>query len=110
MLETTISNIEKKIRDNTVISSVDKDQLLDLLSTLKTEIGNLSVENSEHAESIAGFTQTSTHEAIRKEKNEHLLSLSLKGLTSSVEEFETTRPALVQIVNRIAHVLSNMGI
>jgi TRAP-type uncharacterized transport system substrate-binding protein len=62
------------------------------------------------AESFTGFAQTSAHEATRKDKNEDLLDLSLKGLTSSVNELESSHPKLVEIVNRISYMLSNMGI
>lgn len=110
MIKTTITNIENKIRQNTSIQNKEKEELLNLLTSLENEVSEFSKTDSEHAESIAGFTQTSAHEATRKEKNEQLLTLSLKGLTSSVDELETSHPKLVEIVNRISHMLSNMGI
>jgi len=110
MLEPTITNIENKIRQNCSIEDKEKAELLQLLGSLKNEISELSKTDKEHAESITGFAQTSTHEATRKEKNEQLLDLSLKGLTSSVDELESSHPRLVEIVNRISHILSNMGI
>jgi hypothetical protein len=110
MLKTTITNIENKIKQNASIHGKEKTELLKLLANLKDEVSELSKSDSEHAESIAGFTQTSTHEAIRKNKNEQLLDLSLKGLTSSVDELESSHPKLVETVNRISHILSNMGI
>ncbi len=110
MIKTTITNIEKKIKLNASIQDKEKTELLNLLTSLQNEISELSKIDSEHAESITGFTQTSAHEATRKAKNEQLLDLSLKGLTSSVDELETSHPKLVEIVNRIAQALSNMGI
>ncbi len=110
MLEPTITNIENKIRQNSSIEDKEKAELLQLLGSLKNEISELSKTDKEHAESITGFAQTSAHEATRKEKNEQLLDLSLKGLTSSVDELESSHPRLVEIVNRISHILSNMGI
>jgi len=110
MLEQTITNIENKIRQNCSIEDKEKAELLQLLGSLKNEISELSKTDKEHAESITGFAQTSAHEATRKEKNEQLLDLSLKGLTSSVDELESSHPRLVEIVNRISHILSNMGI
>ncbi|HVN95500.1 MAG TPA: DUF4404 family protein [Syntrophorhabdaceae bacterium] len=110
MIEKTIKNLEDKIRRDPSIRESHKTELLGLLSKLNTEISELSKTDMEHAESITGFAQTSTHEAIRKQKDRELLDLSLKGLTSSVGELETSHPNLVEIVNRIAHVLSNMGI
>jgi hypothetical protein len=110
MLKTTITNIENKIKRNASIKDKEKTELLKLLSSLKNEISEFSKIDNEQAESITGFAQTSAHEATRKDKNEDLLDLSLKGLTSSVSELESSHPKLVEIVNRISQMLSNMGI
>jgi TRAP-type uncharacterized transport system substrate-binding protein len=110
MLKTTITNIENKIKRNASIKDKEKTELLKLLSSLKNEISEFSKIDNEQAESITGFAQTSAHEATRKDKNEDLLDLSLKGLTSSVGELESSHPKLVEIVNRISQMLSNMGI
>lgn len=110
MLKKTIDTIEEKIHHVDSITDETKTELLTLLSTLKGEIAELSETQSERAESIAGFTQISAHEATRVEKNPVLLNLSLKGLRSSVNELETTHPKLAETVNSICHILSNMGI
>jgi TRAP-type uncharacterized transport system substrate-binding protein len=110
MLKTTIANIENKIKRNASIQDKDKTELLRLLSSLQDEVSELSKIDNEQAESITGFAQTSAHEATRKDKNEDLIDLSLKGLTSSVGELESSHPKLVEIVNRISQMLSNMGI
>ena len=85
-------------------------ELLNLLATLKSEVAELSKTHSDQAQSIAGFTNISAHEATRAEQNPELLNLSLKGLTSSVEGFESSHPQLVRIVNSISQTLSNLGI
>jgi len=110
MIEDTVSKIEAKIQGADAISNDKKRELLQLLGTLKSEVGALSKTNSEQAQSIAGFTELSTHEATRSEQNPELLELSLKGLSSSVEGFEKSHPKLVQIVNNISNTLSNLGI
>jgi len=110
MLEKTISNIEIKISKTGSMKEKDKADLLKLLSALKTEIAELSKTHAEHAESIANFAQISTHEATRETKNANLIKVSLTGLTSSVDEFESTHPELVGTVNRISQLLANMGI
>lgn len=110
MLRKTIDTIEEKIQHAESMQDDTKTDLLHLLSNLKEEIGELSETQSEKAESITGFTQVSTHEAIRQEKNPDLLKYSLEGLRSSASEFETTHPKLAQTVNSICHILSNMGI
>ena len=110
MIDSTLSKIEEKIRNVNSITDENRIELLHLLGTLKKEIKELSKTETESAESITGFTQVSTHEATRREKNQQLLQLSLDGLASSVREFETSHPKLAETVNSICQVLSNMGI
>ena len=74
------------------------------------QIGALSKTNQEQAQSIAGFAQVSAHEATREEKNPKSLKHSILGLESSVHDLEQSHPQLVGVVNRIATMLSNMGI
>ena len=110
MIEDTIKNIEARIQSSDTIKDDRRRELLQLLETLRAEVDALSRTHSEQAESIAGFAELSTHEATREQQNPQLLNLSLKGLNSSVEEFEGSHPRLVQIVNTISHTLSNLGI
>jgi hypothetical protein len=110
MIEDTLSHIEEKIQASDSIKEERKRELLQLVGKLKTEIATLSQTNGEQAQSIAGFTQLSTHEATRAEQNPELLQLSLKGLSSSVDGFEKSHPKLVQLVNAISTMLSNLGI
>ena len=110
MIEDTVSNIEAKIKAADSIKDERKRELLQMLETLKSEIGRLSETHGEQAQSIAGFTELSAHEATRAEQNPELLKLSLKGLSSSVDGFEKSHPQLVQIVNGISNMLSNLGI
>ena len=110
MIEETISSIEAKIKGADAINDDKRRELLQLLGTLKSEVATLSPAHDEQAQSIAGFTEISTHEATRSKQNPELLELSLKGLSSSVEGFEKSHPQLVQIVNSISHTLSNLGI
>ena len=110
MIEDTISKIEARLRDSGSVSDEKKRELVQLLGTLKSEVANLSKTHGEQAQSIAGFTEMSAHEATRAEQNPELLNLSLKGLSSSVEGFEKSHPRLVQIVNTISNTLSNLGI
>lgn len=110
MNEDTLSNIEAKIRAADSIPDDRRRELLQLLGTLKSEIADLSKTNRESAQSIAGFTEMSAHEATRAQQNPELLELSLKGLSSSVGGFEKSHPQLVQLVNSISNMLSNLGI
>ena len=110
MIEKTINEIEAKINGAEAVSPERRQELLQLLATLKTEVAKLSQTNREQADSITGFTQLSTHEAMRAEQNPQLREISLQGLRSSVENLEQSHPQLTQIVNRISKMLSDWGI
>jgi hypothetical protein len=110
MIGDTIGKIEARIQGADAIKEERRQELLHLLGTLKSEVAELSKTHGEQAESIAGFTELSTHEATRTEQNPELLDLSLQGLSSSVAGFEDSHPRLVQIVNAISNTLSNLGI
>ena len=110
MIGETIKKIETRIRTAGSITKENKTELLNLLAALESEIVKLSQSQSEHAESVAGFIERSTHEAIRREKNPELLRLSLAGLEASVKGFEASHPRLVADINCISTVLANMGL
>ena len=110
MIEDTLGKIETRIQSADSIKPERREELLELLATLKDEVSELSKTHGEQAESIAGFTDLSAHEATRSSQNPALLKLSLEGLSSSVEGFERSHPRLVQIVNAISSTLSNLGI
>jgi hypothetical protein len=110
MLQHTIEKIEERLKNTESMVDENKAELLNLLSTLKIEIGDLSKTHNEQAESITGFTELSTREATRREKNPELVKLSIEGLESSVRGFETSHPKLVDVVNAICSMLSNIGI
>jgi hypothetical protein len=110
MIEKTIGEIEVRIRTADAVNEGRKRELLQLLATLKTEVGALEKTHSEQAESIAEFARISAHEATRGEQSPELRELSVRGLQSSVEGFEKSHPQLVEIVNRISNTLSNFGI
>ena len=110
MIENTIGEIEAKIHGSSSISDERKRELLQLLGTLKSEVGTLAKTHDEQASSIANFAQTSAHEATREKLNPESLEHSLQGLRSSVGGFEQSHPKLVQIVNSISNTLSNLGI
>ena len=110
MIRDTIGKIEERLRNAESVKDENRAELLSLLATLKAEVSNLSETDAERAQSIAGFTAVSTHEATRDERNPELVELSLKGLSSSVQGFEESHPKLVQAVNSICTTLSNLGI
>lgn len=110
MIHDTIGKIEERLRQSDAIKDGSRAELLRLLATLKAEVSTLSDTDAEKAQSIAGFTAVSAHEATREEKNPELVQISLKGLSSSVQGFEESHPKLVQAVNSICTTLANLGI
>ncbi len=110
MIEDTLAKIEARLKSAEAIPAEKRRELQQLLATLKAEVGKLSRTHAEQAQSIAGFTEVSAHEATRKRQNPQLLNTSLNGLKSSVEEFEKSHPKLVDIVNSISNTLANLGI
>ncbi|MDP3684771.1 MAG: DUF4404 family protein [Ignavibacteria bacterium] len=110
MEKNTIEKIEEKIKTNSSLTEKNRSELLVLLATLKSELTKFTEEQSEHAESITGFIERSTHEAKRSEKNPDLLKHAVDGLSASVKGFEVSHPQLVETVNYISNTLANMGI
>jgi hypothetical protein len=110
VIQNTMKKIKAKIQQGSSVTNERKTELLSLLSVLETEITNLSKSDSEHAESIAGFIERSTHEATRRKKHPDLFTISLAGLTASVKGFEASHPVLVADINNFCAVLANMGI
>lgn len=110
MIKDTIAKIEGRLANAGSLSPEQRADLLKLLSTLRAEVDGLAVTEPDRAQSIAGFTAVSTHEATRDQKNQELVDLSLKGLERSVDGFEASHPKLVQVVNSICTTLANLGI
>lgn len=110
MIQDRIAKIETTLQNAENLSPETKRELLSLLAELKTEVGPLTETHGEHAESIARYTGESFQEATRVEPNAEQTTAALTGLSASVEGFEASHPRLVQIVDRIALTLSNMGI
>ena len=110
MIRDTIGKIEEQIRGSAAIKEESKSELLNLLATLKQEMDSLSQTHVEDAQSIAGFTEVSAHEATRQTKSPELLELSLKGLSSSASGFERSHPELVRAVNAFCTALANLGV
>ncbi len=106
----TLGEIEARIRNAASLSEERKAELLALLSDLKAEVSELSKTHAEHTRTISGFTKDSIHEATREKPDPETLKRSLERLTASVEEFETSHPKLVGIVNSLSLTLANLGI
>ena len=106
MIRDTISKIEARLQGSNALSADARAELLSLLGELKREIENVEPSVGQN---IAGQTESLTKQAT-EERNPELLKRSLDELAASVGGFETSHPALVQVVNRICTTLANIGI
>ena len=106
----SLNDIEKIIRASEALQADQKVELLRLLTTLKSEIATLEHTHADHAESVIGLTERSMHEAIRQPKDPQLADSALQELAASVAELEVSHPQLVNVVNAISVLLSNIGI
>ena len=110
MIQERIEQIESKIQSSPHVPEETKRELLLLLGTLRTEAGELAATHPENAQRLAQFTGVTADEAIREETRPEVMQPAVQGLTSSVEELETSHPKITAAVNRLAVILSNMGI
>jgi ABC-type transporter Mla subunit MlaD len=110
MLNETLARIEKTVSQASAIDDTTRKELLGLVGSLRSEVSQLAQTHDDHAQSIAGFAQVSTHEATRAEPNEQLLKHGLDGLSAAVREFEATHPRLTNTVNSIHQLLTNIGV
>ena len=110
MIQDRIDKIETAVHGAANLPDETKQELLALLSELKAEVAPLHDTHGEDAASIARFADASVHEATRSEKKHDQAAAAVTGLSASVVGFEASHPRLVQIVDRLANTLSNMGI
>lgn len=110
MIQERIAKLEATLREAENLSPETRQELLAILADLRVEVAPLASTHDENAQTITHFTEASVQEATRRDRQPAETEAALAGLTSSVEGFEASHPALVGIVNRLAVTLSNMGI
>lgn len=110
MIADTLQKIRERIQGSTRMDPDNKAQLMDLIEQLNMEIQKVEGSDKEQAESVANFTNLSTHEVSKEQYDEDLVNLSIDGLGKSVRKFEVTHPELTEVVNKIAYLLQSMGI
>jgi F0F1-type ATP synthase membrane subunit b/b' len=110
MIQDRIDKIEATLREAQNLPAEMREELLQLLAELKAEVAPLTATHRQEAESIARFADASVHEVVRSERKPEEAANALEGLKASVEGFEASHPRLVEIVDRFAITLSNMGI
>jgi hypothetical protein len=98
MVEDRIRNIEARVQDSANLPAAAKAELLELLAALRAELQGVKKEHLEHAEETAGKAHGES------------LDDALGGLTGTVTELEAMHPRLAELANRLAVILSNIGI
>jgi hypothetical protein len=110
MLSQRLAKLETTLRNDTSIPQATRQELLELVAALKAEVAPLVDTHGETAHEIAGNAEAAVHAAVRREEEPEQAVQAVEGLAASVREFEATHPRLVEIVDRLALTLSNMGI
>ncbi|MEI9897518.1 MAG: DUF4404 family protein [Chthoniobacter sp.] len=105
-----IAQIEATLRNSASIPEATRQELLELVAGLKTEVTPLVETHGESAGHIAGSADAAVQAAVRREAQPEEAAQAVEGLAASVRDFEISHPRLVQIVDRLAVTLSNMGI
>jgi hypothetical protein len=100
MIPERIAQIEATLHSSANIPEATRRELLELLASLKTEVAALGESAPRLDENAVLPGGGSPGEAAQV----------AEGLAASVRDFEVSHPRLVQIVDRLALTLSNMGI
>jgi len=108
---TSLQDIKERLnRADSGLTPQARQELLDLVNRLGSELEALAHTDKELAQSVSGFAVLSAHEATRANGNEETLDYALKGLSSAVGEAEVSHPKLVEVVNRICKMFADIGI
>jgi len=105
-----IAQIEATLRNSANIPEATRQELLDLVARLKAEVTPMASTHGESVGQIAGSADAAVQAAVRREEQPEEAAQAVEGLAASVRDFEISHPRLVQIVDRLAVTLSNMGI
>lgn len=110
MIEDTIRKIEARLEAAESVRPERRDELMELLRSLRDEVAELHVTHRQQAERIAGLTESCATEATQAVPDPKQLDMTVESLNSSVQGFENSHPRLVQLVNSISQTLANLGI
>jgi hypothetical protein len=97
MIEDTITKLEARLKNSETLPAASRDELLQLLGTLKQEVSDLSRTQGQ----VIGYSSTSNRSATEP------LNVQLRNFVASVE---TSHPKTVQILNRISEIMADLGI
>jgi len=110
MIPERIAKLEATLRNSAGIPEATRQELLDLVASLRAEVAPIVTTHGEEAHDIADSAEVAVEAAVRREDEPEKAARALEGLVASVRAFETTHPRLAEVVDRLALTLSNMGI
>ncbi len=108
MIQDRIAKIETTLASAADLPPATRAELLALLAELKTEVSGLEAAHGDQAQTITRSADAAFSLAASPEETG--APAVLDELRESVVGFEASHPRLVQVVDRIALTLSNMGI
>jgi hypothetical protein len=110
MIPERLAQIEATLRNSANIPEATRQELLELVAGLKAEVGPLSATHGASVDQITGNADAAVQAAMHRQEEPEKAAQAADGLAASVRDFEASHPQLVQIVDRLALTLSNMGI
>lgn len=113
MIKDTINRIRNRIENSASISEGAKDELVELIEKLESEIGEMPEDApGEGLRSALGLTELSAHESSRSDHDREstLKEQTFGALRTSIQELEAAHPRLAETLARISNILSRMGI
>lgn len=112
-MKDTLARIRSRIESSKSIGAEARDEILGLLSELESEIEDMSRDDAEEAlRSALGLAEVSAHERARSDhdRDSSLKEQTFGALQTAVQELEASHPRMAEVIARISHILSRMGI
>ncbi len=113
MIRQTIKELEERIRQSGQIAQEDREQLLDLVTQVQEELENLPEQSrSELAAQVKLERVAQASELSREEAQKELDAIrrASTDFSGAMLRFETAHPRLTDLANRLAMMLSSVGI
>lgn len=109
MIQDTINKIKITLEQANNLSDTKKNELNQLLARLNDEINEMNLQDDQQAQQLKGLTE-SLSQATNQMTDANNIDDMIENINQSLQEFETSHPRLVSIINSFCVTLSNMGI
>lgn len=118
MIRQKITDLETQIRQSGRIDSKRKEELLELVREIRSELDELpedkrvALQQAMDDESAAATDSPPRGDLTQEEaeRDLHAMRLAANDFSSAVLRFETAHPRLTDLANRLALMLSSVGI